>query len=306
MTDLTFCSSFRPYRLLTSLCFVCCFLSSQAFADLAKRSSAQHGELIWKDEFQGTEVDTSKWSAQIGNGFNLSDGTYISGWGNNELQFYRDIGENTRIENGFLYLDAKQESHKGFQYTSARLVTRGKFQFQYGRVDIRAKLPKGKGYWPALWMLPDGGPGVSEGAYGGWAASGEIDILENKGFQTHIMSGALHYGGPWPNNQFKLHEYEFPKGQSVEEFHTYSLVWEPKKISWYVDDHLYGTSTEWHSEDKKGKKRPYPAPFDQPFYLLMNVAIGGNFGGNPTKDTQFPQSMVIDYVRVYKLPDVKK
>ena len=272
-------------------------------ADLNKRSSAAHGELIWKDEFQGETIDKEKWSAQTGNGFTLSNGTYIAGWGNDELQYYTELGKNSVQKNGEMHLIAKKESYQSFQYTSARIVTRGKFNFQYGRIDIRAKLPEGQGYWPALWLLPDNGPGVSEGAYGGWAASGEIDILENKGFQPNIISGALHYGGPWPNNVYTLKEYEFPKGQSATDFHTYSVIWEKDKIQWLVDEKVYGETTEWHSETQKGKKHPFPAPFNQPFYLIMNVAVGGKFGGNPNMSTQFPQAMVVDYVRVYRLPE---
>lgn len=297
---------FKPKSKVYAALFTFSALFIAATSDASNdKSRIDSVDLIWADEFKGKTINRKKWSAQIGNGFTLSDGTYIPGWGNEELQYYTDIGQNSFQKNGKLHLIAKKESHDTFEYTSARLVTSEKFNFQYGRVDIRAKLPKGQGYWPALWLLPDNGVQIGAGAYGTWAASGEIDIMENKGFQTDVISGAIHYGAPWPNNAFTLKEYQFEKGQSTTDFHIYSVIWTKDKIQWLVDDKVFGETSTWQSITADGDENPFPAPFDKPFYLLMNVAVGGRFGGDPDTKTQFPQAMVIDYVRVYRLPDAE-
>jgi beta-glucanase (GH16 family) len=202
-----------------------------------------------------------------------------------------------------------KESYNGCGYTSARMKTRKRdgselFSKKYGRFEFRAKLPTGKGIWPALWMLPQ------DDKYGTWAASGEIDIVEAKGQEPTRVLGTLHYGARWPNNKESSNRHDFPDGGTIADFHIYTLDWEPGKISWAVDGKTYATQTFWWSTSKlegdKGAKprqesdlNPWPAPFDQPFYLVMNVAVGGNFLGNPDMNTRFPAEMLIDYVRVY-------
>jgi beta-glucanase (GH16 family) len=239
-------------------------------------------QLVWSDEFSGTSVDSTKWSYDIGNG--------VNGWGNDELQYYTSRATNVFVTNGFLNIIARKEvpQYENFDYTSAKLISAGKFSKKYGRFEFRARVPQGKGYWPALWMMPQ------DSAYGGWAASGEIDVMENKGRLPNMVSGAIHYGGSWPNNTFSFAEYTFPNGGVATDFHIYALEWTTNSLKWYVDGVLFQTRTSWYST-----AAPYPAPFDQPFYLIMNLAVGGRFDGNPDGSRVFPGLMQVDYVRVY-------
>jgi len=267
-------------------------------------------KLVWNDEFDGKEIDTAKWSFDTGNGFyNYEANTWINGWGNDELQFYTRDTDNAFIEEGKLHIRAIKESHHGCGYTSARLKTRrteGRplFGKTYGKFEFRAKLPTGKGIWPALWMLPQ------DEKYGKWACSGEIDVMEARGHEPNKVLGTLHYGSLWPANAHSGKEHILPRGETITDFHIYALEWEPGEIRWYVDGMLYATQTFWWSSSKTdaGKGRmptgpadlnPWPAPFDQPFYLVMNVAVGGRFPGKPDSTTAFPAEMVVDYVRVY-------
>lgn len=240
-------------------------------------------QLVWNDEFDGTSVDSAKWNYDIGNG--------NGGWGNNELQYYTSRPTNVYVSGGFLNIVARKEvpQYNGFDYTSAKLQSQGKFSKTYGRFEFRARLPQGKGYWPALWMMPQ------DSVYGGWAASGEIDIMENKGRLPTMVSGAIHYGGTWPNNTFAYADYTFPNGGMATDFHVYALEWSTNSLKWYVDGVLFQTRTSWNST-----AAPYPAPFNQPFYLIMNLAVGGNFDGNPDGTTVFPGLMQVDYARVYE------
>jgi len=252
------------------------------------------GPLVWSDEFDGSSVNPNNWVYDIGNG--------VGGWGNNELEYYTSRPENVYVADGFLHIVARQESFGGKNYTSAKLKTSGKFSKKYGRFEFRAKLPQGKGYWPAIWMMPQ------SSAYGGWAASGEIDIMENKGRLPTNVLGTLHFGGPWPNNVHTSGpSYNFPPGDSVTNFHIYALEWEENAIRWYVDGQLFQTQTSWWSSSNPTNtsiRNPYPAPFDQPFYIIINLAIGGNFDGNPDGTTVFPQEMLVDYARAYDLVEV--
>jgi len=249
----------------------------------AQEGLAQDYELIWSDEFDGTEVDLNKWEFQTGDGCPLG----ICGWGNNELQWYQE--ENTSVENGILTISGEFDSGASREYTSSRLRTKGKASWKYGRFEIRAKLPFGQGTWPAFWMLPE------DDVYGGWAASGEIDIMEFVGSQPNKIHGTIHYGGAWPNNQSTGGEYTFPSGTPADDFHVYSIEWEENTMRWYVDDVLYSTKNSWNTAG-----HAFPAPFDQTFHLLMNFAIGGNFPGNPDATSTFPQKYEIDFVRVYQ------
>lgn len=268
-------------------------------------------KLSWSDEFDGAEIDRNKWDFDLDNGFfNYDANQWIGGWGNNELQYYTREPENAFVKDGMLHIRAVKESYQGCGYTSARLKTRKRdgrplFNQAFGKFEFRAKLPAGKGVWPALWLLPQGE------VYGGWPSSGEIDLMEARGQEPGKVLGTLHFGSRWPANVESGGAYTFPAGQSIADFHTYSLIWEPGEIRWYVDDHLYSTKTFWWSSNKsEGNKgaapkkeadlNPWPAPFDQPFYIVMNVAVGGGFVGNPDKTTPFPAEMLVDYVRVYE------
>ena len=239
--------------------------------------------LVWSDEFDGTALDPDRWSIQVGDGCSQD----LCGWGNNELQWYQS--GNVEVGGGRLTITARRESAGGRDFTSARIRTLGKGDFRYGRFEIRARLPRGQGIWPAIWMLP------SDESYGGWAASGEIDIVELVGHEPARVHGTLHYGGPAPANEYSGTWYELPSGVFADDFHVFALEWEEGEIRWYVDGALYQTQTEWSSTGG-----PFPAPFDQPFHLVLNVAVGGNWPGAPDVSTPFPQSMEIDYVRVYR------
>ena len=241
--------------------------------------------LVWNDEFDGTSVDTTKWNFE-----NKGDG-----FGNNEAQYYRP--ENATVEDGKLVINAKKESYGGRSYTSAKLFAQNKGDFKYGKIEASIRLPLGQGFWPAFWMMP------TDGVYGGWAASGEVDIMEAKGRLPYVVGGTIHYGGGWPNNVYSSKNYDFPAGQSINEFHTYGIEWEPGEIRWYVDGNLFSTQTDWYTRGSTGEEKySFPAPFDQEFYPILNLAIGGTFdGGLLPPDNLFPARMEVDYVRVYEL-----
>lgn len=244
-------------------------------------------ELLWSDEFEGDELDTSKWSYMYGTGEQFG----LVGWGNNELQYYTDRPENIYVRDGKLHIRAKEEEHGGMDYTSARIRSLDKGDWRYGRFEVRAKLPEGQGIWPAVWMMP------SHDVYGGWAASGEIDIMELVGHRPDVVHGTLHYGGAWPDNTSSGSSYRLDSGTFSDDFHVFALEWEEGEMRWYVDGEHYQTQTSWYTEGYA-----FPAPFDQPFHLLLNVAVGGDWPGSPDATTEFPQEMVIDYVRVYQEP----
>ncbi|MDR0843981.1 MAG: glycoside hydrolase family 16 protein [Tannerella sp.] len=244
-------------------------------------------KLCWYDEFDGTALDQTKWGYQTGAG---EEG--LVDWGNNEQQYY--TAENAVVKDGLLVITAKKEQKENKSYTSARLLTRGKFHTTYGRIEARISSPKTDGMWPAFWMLPQNSP------YGSWAASGEMDIMEAKGRIPDKYSGTIHYGGEWPGNAyFTTGEYVFPNNTTIEDYHVYALEWKADEIAWYCDGHLVGKQTQWGSE-----KAPYPAPFDVDFYILLNLAVGGNYDSGVTPPAGFTSAeMKIDYVRVYKWDD---
>ncbi len=281
-----------------------------AFGRQAAGQEREGWKLVWSDEFDGPEIDREKWDFDLGNGFyDYTANQWISGWGNDELQYYTAEPTNARIRDGMLHIRALRESRDGFGYTSARLKTRKRdgselFAKRYGRFEFRAKLPTGQGIWPALWMLPQ------DDHYGTWAASGEIDILEARGQDPTKVLGTLHYGARWPHNAHSSREHILPAGGTIAGFHVYALEWEPGRMSWSVDDRVYATQNFWWSSSKLEGDRgarpaaeadlnPWPAPFDRPFFIVMNVAVGGRFPGNPDTTTKFPAEMVVDYVRVY-------
>lgn len=247
--------------------------------------SAQNWQMVWSDEFDGDSLDQSKWSYMTGTGseYGLTD------WGNNELQYY--LEDNVAVRDGFMTITAKVQSKGGKSYTSGRIRTIDKGDWKYGKFEFRAKMPKGKGLWAAIWMLP------TDLDYGGWASSGEIDIMEFLGDQTTTVHGTLHFGGTWPNNRSNGASYETPSWPFSSEFHDFMLIWEEGRMRWYVDGNLYQDqgAGDWYSS-----AAAFPAPFDKRFHLLINLAVGGNWPGTPDGSTSFPQDFVVDYVRVYQ------
>lgn len=249
--------------------------------------------LVWSDEFESNVINTNNWRFDLGNG--------NGGWGNRELEYYTSRPQNAFASNGVLHIVALNEPYNGFRYTSAKLKSARLFSKKFGRFEFRARLPYGKGYWPALWMMPE------DSVYGGWPASGEIDIMENRGSNMTSVLGTIHFGGLYPrHDQSHGPAFNFDNGDSVTNFHIYALEWTTNSVRWYVDKHLYETQTSWWSSSNRTNtaiRNPYPAPFDQPFYIVMNLAIGGKFGGNPDQATAFPGEMQVDYVRVYDWSD---
>ena len=241
--------------------------------------------LVWSDEFDqpdGSAPDPAKWNHQQGG----------SGWGNGELQHYTDSTNNAYIENGMLVIKAIEEYMLGRDYTSARLTTQFKGDWTYGRFEIRAKLPNTQGIWPAFWLLP------SRGRYGSGPAGGEIDIMELIGSEPYRSYATLHYGNP-PEHSSGY--YDLPNGATyADDFHIFTFEWEPDEIRWYLDDELFHTADYWFTSAKTGQ---FPAPYDQDFHLLINVAIGGHWPGSPNETSVFPQMMYVDYVRVYQHPE---
>jgi len=237
--------------------------------------------LVWSDEFNYAGLpDPNKWSYDTSGN--------ATGWGNNEAEFYTKARlKNAEVKNGCLSINAIKEEYKGFHYTSARLITKGKGDWLYGRMEIKAKIPDGRGMWPAIWMLP------TDWVYGNWPSSGEIDIMENVGFDPYVIVGSAHTAsynhvqGTQKNNKMTIDD-------CYTNFHVYAVEWESNEFRVYVDSTLYFTF--------KNEGTGYKAwPFDKKFHLLLNVAVGGNWGGTKgIDDSIFPRSMVVDYVRVYQ------
>jgi beta-glucanase (GH16 family) len=231
-------------------------------------------KLIWQEEFEGTQLDQEVWNFELGDGC-----PNLCGWGNNERQLYTK--ENHKVQNGQLIITAKKE---GSVYTSTKITTKGKKEFQYGRIEIRAKLPVGTGIWPAFWML---GSNIDTA---GWPKCGEIDILEYVGKEPEMVYTTLHtqdsHGNTINTKKTKFNNIE--KG-----FHKYSIDWSKDTIVFYVDDkEVYKFAPDKKTEDKW--------PFNQPFYIIVNMAIGGNFGGPEVDDSIFPQEYIVDYIKVYQ------
>jgi beta-glucanase (GH16 family) len=266
------------YRLTFLLCGFALFFSCFSSRNASKQ------RLVWSEEFNYKGLpDTTKW------GYDLGDGCpNICGWGNNELQYYTaHRAENARVENGCLVIEAHRERMGAKEYTSARLVSRQKGDWTYGRIEVRAKLPKGLGVWPAIWMLP------SEWHYGGWPESGEIDIMENVGYMPDSVLCAVHtlrYNGMKGSQKTgALHS-----NTLSSDFHEYRLEWDADKMDFFFDGQRYQRFQNNHEGFESW-------PFDQKFHLLLNIAIGGNWGGKMGVDTAvWPQQMLVDYVRVYQ------
>jgi len=253
---------------------------------IARAAQTGNWTLVWSDEFNGPNgsgVDPAKWTSEVGGG----------GWGNNELQYYTNRLQNAYVSDGSLIIKAIKEKYTGSDgvrrnYTSARLKTQTKFEQAYGRFEARIKIPYGQGIWPAFWML-----GNNIGS-AGWPACGEIDIMENIGREPSIVHGTIHgpgySGGGGIGGQYTLQNNQ----RFADDFHTFAIEWEPDVIRWYVDGNLYQTRAP--NDLPSGAAWVY----DHPFFMLLNVAVGGDWPGRPDRTTVFPQLMQIDYVRVYQ------
>lgn len=277
---------------LTTAAMLPSTVSSQSLhtSDIQKPSSAnldKHAVLLWHDEFNGPNGSlpgTTKWNAVVND----------SGYGNRELEYYTNRLANIQEKDGHLVITARKESFTGpdgqtRSYTSARIETRGKFNVKYGRIEARIQLPKGQGLWPAFWLLGDNFPSVR------WPDCGEIDIMENVGFEPSAVHGSLHgpgYSGSNPlTGVFTLPD----RAKFSDGFHVFSIEWEPGQIRFYVDDHLFETR---RATDLAPGERWV---FDHPFFIVLDLAVGGYWPGDPDATTEFPATMLVDYVRVYKL-----
>jgi beta-glucanase (GH16 family) len=246
--------------------------------NLTPTGTAPYGDMniVWNDEFDGAAINTNIWTYDLGGG----------GWGNNELEYYTNSANNSFVTGGMLHLVARRQSVGSYDYTSARMKSQGLYSFTYGRLEWRAQFPAGVGFWPALWLL---GTNISSI---GWPNCGEIDVFENTGTNSLFVQSSIHSGSDASGI------YNFFDG-AVTNFHTYTLDWTTNAMLFYVDGHLFESQTSWSSAAGS-----YPFPFNQPFFLIMNFAIGGNYVSNPTSTdinahSVFPSEVLVDYVRVY-------
>lgn len=241
--------------------------------------------LKWEDQFEGDSLNRDDWNVEL----------HDPGWVNNELQSYVDSPENIYIEDGSLVLKPVETVNEdgSVSYTSGRVNTQNKHDFKYGLFEARVKVPEGQGFLPAFWMMP-----TDENLYGQWPRCGEIDIMEVLGNDTDTSYGTIHYGNPHSESQGS---YTLEEGTFSDEYHVFDVEWEPGKISWYVDGKLIHTEDNWYSATEGQGEVTYPAPFDQPFYIILNLAVGGNWPGNPDETTDIANSAYyIDYVKVYQ------
>ncbi len=236
-------------------------------------------KLVWADEFNGKKLDEKSWLFENGDGC-----PNLCGWGNNEMQYYKP--ENTIFKNGKMIIEAKKEDFGNKNFTSSKIVTRGKKAFKYGRVDFRAILPNSPGIWPAFWMLPE------KNIFGGWPQSGEIDIMEVIGKEPSKLYGTLHFG-PGPGSVQLGSNVSLQKGSFNDEFHVFSLEWEENQLKWYLDGKLFSS----YSIKDFGKNN---YPFNEDFFFIINLAVGGNWPGSPDTINFKNQQFVIDYIRVYQ------
>ncbi len=252
-----------------------------------KPETADAYKLVWEDDFNGDKLDTSVWNYEL----------HEPGWVNAELQEYVDSDKNTYVKDGKLYIQALKEVKDGkAYYTSGRINTKGKKNYQYGRFEVSAKVPSGKGFLPAFWMMPE-----DESYYGQWPKCGEIDVMEVHGSALSTTYGTLHFGEPHTQKQGS---YTLPAGEKNfgESFHVFACEWDPGEFRFYVDDVLFYTVNDWFTQKPGFGKVAYPAPYDQPFYMILNLAVGGSWVGYPDDNDVFGENaqFVIDYVRVYQ------
>ncbi|MBO5576200.1 MAG: family 16 glycosylhydrolase [Ruminococcus sp.] len=247
-------------------------------------------ELLWSDEFDGDKLNEDIWSYD----------PHEPGWTNNELQEYTTSTDNVFVKDGVLTLKALKTDKNGKDYyTSGKVKSQGKKDFTYGKVTVSAKVPQGQGLWPAIWMMP-----TDEQHYGQWPKCGEIDIMEVLGNDTKTAYGTVHYGEPHAQQQ---KDYKLVVGSFAEKFHEYSVEWEPGEMRWYIDGNEYLKVNDWFTAVDGEDEKPYPAPFDQPFFVQLNLAVGGDWPGNPDSTTNFDKAQFeIDYVRVYQKPSYDK
>lgn len=232
-------------------------------------------QLIWHDEFDGDSIDSANWTYDIGGG----------GWGNSEREYYTSRPENARLENGMLVIEAREEKYKGLSYTSARLKTQGLQTFQYGRVEARLKVPSGQGLWPAFWMLGEDIRKVS------WPKCGEIDVMEYIGKEPNSIFGTVH--GPGYSGGGGLSKRNDQPYAIADDFHIFAVEWDASQISWFYDGTKYFTVTPTDVGDNKWV-------FDHPFFIIINLAVGGRWPGPVGEDVVFPAQYLVDYVRVYQ------
>ena len=231
--------------------------------------------LVWSDEFDGMKIDQDRWRPALG----------YTGESNNELEIYTDRSENIRLENGKLVLEARKEAYAGHGYTSGRLTTADLHAWTYGRFEARIKISSGQGMWPAFWLLGD------DVSNKGWPECGEIDIMENVGRTPTTIRGTIHGPGYCVDDGIWA-DYTLAEGRFADDFHLFAIEWEPGQIRWSVDGNLFRTRTP--------QDVPGPWVFDHPFFLILNLAVGGYWPGYPDDTTIFPQFMLVDYVRVYQ------
>lgn len=251
---------------------------------LMQCNSEGESKLVWSDEFNiPGEPDTSRWNYDLGDGC-----PNVCGWGNNELEYYTKDPKNVRVEDDMLIIEAHKDSLSGKAFTSTRIVSKLKGDWLYGRMEIKAKLPRGKGTWPAIWMLS------TDWRYGGWPASGEIDIMEHVGHDPGVIHGTIHTE-TYNHGKQTQKEGKVMIAGAQDEFHVYAINWTKNKMEFYVDGKLYHSVTKGINDTFK------EWPFDQRFHLIMNLAVGGNWGGaQGVDDSIWPQKMEVDYVRVYQ------
>ena len=244
-------------------------------------------DLLWNDEFSGGTLDETKWNYE----------PHEPGWTNEELQEYTTSTDNVFLRDGKLVIKAVKSDKNGRDYyTSGKVTGQNKTDFTYGKVVVSAKVPEGQGLWPAIWMMPK-----DESYYGQWPKCGEIDIMEVLGNDVRTAYGTIHFGEPHGEVQGT---YGLTSGSYADSFHEYSVEWEPGEIRWYIDGELYHSANDWFTAEQGKDEKPYPAPFDQPFFVQMNLAVGGTWPGNPDASTDFDKAeFEIDYVRVYQKPE---
>jgi beta-glucanase (GH16 family) len=269
--------SLSVLRLAKSLVLIGIFAITNSCSDDAQKVVTLNN-LVMQDEFdQPGQPNAALWNYNIGTGQN--------GWGNNELQFYTDRAKNVTVKDGNLVITAQKESFNGASYTSARLLTKGKFEQAYGRFETRMQLPWGQGLWPAFWML---GADIDSNP---WPGAGEIDIMEFRGQNPSTVLGTVH-GPGYSAGQSIGKSYTLSNDRFDTGFHIFGIEWGPSFVNFYVDNVLYNQITP---ADVPGKW-----VFDKPFFILVNVAVGGGFVGSPNDQTVFPQTLLVDYIRVYK------
>ena len=256
-------------------------------ADMEKNRKVPEGyHLVWEDNFDGDALDMDSWNYEC----------HEPGWVNHELQEYVENSDYAYVKDGQLVIQpVKKTDEEGrVRYISGRINTLHKHEFQYGWIEARLKVPKGKGFLPAFWMMP-----AEEDFYGQWPKCGEIDIMEVLGHQTDCQYATIHYGEPHTQQQGS---YPLVDGDFAEEYHVFACKWEPGELRFYVDGEEFHVVKEWFTKKEGAEKVPYPAPFNQPFYIILNVAVGGDWPGNPDETTVFDETaaMKVDYVRVYQ------